>query len=57
MISPNEIQFYLARNADLHPLLYATFLEQLEEMAHKQKLSLLPATIFETYHRRLQKSA
>jgi len=55
-ISVNEIQFYAARQVDLHPDLYASFLQQLNDMARKDTVSLLPSTILENFHRRLKKT-
>lgn len=46
-ISINEIQFYVARNVELHPIVYSSFLQQLNDLAHKNSVSLLPSTILE----------
>jgi len=55
-ITLNEIQFYVSRQVDLHPDLYASFLQQLNDMARKDTVSLLPSTILENFHRRLKKT-
>lgn len=45
----NEIADYLEQGASLHPLLYDYYLEHLEELSFKDKITLLPHTILELY--------
>ncbi len=49
-ISIDDIQFYAAHSAELHPLLYNQFLDEVIKLENKNKLCALPMTIFEHYH-------
>ena len=49
-ISIDDIQFYAAHSAELHPLLYIQFLDEIISLERKHKLCALPMTIFEHYH-------
>jgi len=55
-ITLNEIQFYVSRQVDLHPVVYASFLKQLVELQHKEKLCLTPRAIFEQHQRKYEKT-
>jgi hypothetical protein len=52
-ISIDDIQFYVARCVDLHPLLYNQFLEEIINLENKNKICAMPITILEHYHIRL----
>lgn len=56
-VSLDDIQFYAARSAELHPLLYNQFLDEIIKLENKNKLCALPITIFEHYHLRLAQKA
>lgn len=55
--SVNEIGLYLAHGCKIHPKTYDVFLDELQEMQNKGKLSLTPNTIFQVFHQKLRKSA
>ena len=55
-ISLNEIQFYVSMQVDLHPDLHASFLKQLVELQHKEKVCLTPRAIFERYEQKFKKT-
>lgn len=48
-ITIDDIQFYLARGAKLHPHTYDLYLSNLEMLKRSGKLSYTPSIIFERY--------
>ena len=52
-VSVSEVQGYLSMGARVHPLLYATFLDQLVELEFDHKLRILPQTRLEIYSTRV----
>ena len=56
-ISVDDIGNYFATGCIIHPLLYDYFLALLEEKECKNKVCLIPISIFHIYHKKLQKAA
>ena len=52
-VSVNEVQDYLIRGANIHPLLYNAFLDELVELEFKKNLCLVPSTRLEIYSNRV----
>ena len=52
-VSVNDVQGYLIKGAEVHPLLYTTFLKDLESLEIQRKLCLTPKTRMELYSRRV----
>lgn len=52
-ISVDCVQLYASQGAVIHPELYQSFLFELKELEHKDKLCLLPKTRLETYSYRV----
>jgi Mn-containing catalase len=52
-VSVNDIQSYLIKGAEIHPLLYTSFLEELEDLEFDRKLCLTPQARLELYSRRI----
>ena len=52
-VSVDEIQGYLAKGAEVHPLLYADFLNQLKDLEISRYLCLTPQTRMELYSKRV----
>ncbi len=52
-VSVNDIQGYLTKGAQVHPLLYSVFLELLVELEYDRKLCLTPQTRMEFYSKRV----
>ena len=52
-VSVDEIQGYLIKGADVHPLLYADYLIQLKNLEIARQLCLTPQTRMELYSRRV----
>ena len=52
-VSVNDIQGYLIKGAEVHPLLYTVFLETLSELELERKLCLTPQTRMEIYSKRV----
>ena len=55
-VSVNDIQGYFAKGADVHPRLYAAFLDQLVELEKSRQLCLTPKTRMEIYSKRVSAS-
>jgi hypothetical protein len=49
-LSIDEIQFYLAKGAWMHPLLYSAFLEKIYEKGRLDLVCPVPITILERYY-------
>lgn len=52
-VSVNEVQEYLIKGARVHPLLYASFLEELVQLEYDRKLCLTPRARMELYSNRV----
>jgi len=50
------MQLCLARNITILPHVYSDFLTNLKEMEYKNKISLIPITIFQVFHQKYQKT-
>lgn len=55
-VSLDEIQFYLTSNVTIIPELYDHFLDGLGDMERRGQVSLVPITIFQRYHRKLDQT-
>lgn len=55
-VSVDEVQEYLTKGAEVHPLLYASFLQELVHLENARKLCLTPQTRLETYSNRVAAS-
>ena len=53
-VSLDEISSYLARGAELHPILYSEYRDQLLKASRLGFICLTPEMIFECYHYELQ---
>jgi len=51
----NRLQFLISQQILLHPKLEEQYLEELYQMARMGKVSLLPLTILNRYHTKLQR--
>jgi hypothetical protein len=49
-LSIDEIQFYLARGVEMHPLLYRALLEKIYDLGRAHKVCPTPQTILERYY-------
>lgn len=56
-VSVDTIQFYLAHGAELHPLVYTQFVEELTTLELKGKMCPVPIVIFERFHLKLKKAS
>lgn len=54
--SIDELQFYLAKGANLHPHTYTMFLELLERLEKTDKVCAVPLTIFQRFHFKFKKA-
>lgn len=52
-VSVDEVQSYLTKGANVHPLLYASFLESLVQLEIERKICLTPQTRMEIYSKRV----
>lgn len=48
-ITIDDMQFYLARGAELHPHTYELYKEELETLYRLGKISFTPSILFERY--------
>ena len=55
-VTIDEIQFYLTSQVTIIPELYDHFLDGLDDMERRGQVSLVPITIFQRYHRKLQRA-
>jgi len=49
-LTVDEIQFYLARGVEMHPLLYRALIEKIYDMGRSNKVCPIPLTILERYY-------
>lgn len=54
-VSIDDLLLYIAKGCDIHPLLYDYLLDELEQMSIKGKMSLVPISVLQLYHRRLKR--
>lgn len=52
-VSVSEVQGYLIKGAQVHPRLYAAFLDNLVQLENERFLCLTPKTRLEIYSRRV----
>jgi Mn-containing catalase len=55
-VSVNDVQGYLVRGADVHPLLYYSFLNELTNLEISRKLCVTPQTRLEMYSIRVSQN-
>ena len=48
----DDAVLYIAKGCDAHPLVDDFIISELQELKHKGKVSLLPNTIFDIFHKR-----
>ena len=52
-VSVNDVQGYLSKGAEVHPLLYTSFLNELVQLEFARKICLTPKTRLEIYSKRV----